>query len=83
MEAIARRAARKKGFADHRLLLRRSLASVAVLIWRHASSMVRSCLPKGTAEEMALLFGHDPCEDGETTVLTPIVTADGPSFLQA
>ncbi len=83
MEAIARRAARKRGFLDHRLLLRRSLASIGVLVWRRAAAMVRSCLPKPTAEEMALLFGHDPGADPEVTVLTPIVERDGPSYMQA
>jgi len=83
MEAITKRAARKRGYMDHRLLLRRALASIGVLVWRRACAMVRSCLPKPTAEEMALTFGFDPSADIESTILTPIVGLDGPSFLQA
>jgi len=83
MEAITRRAARKRGFLDHKLLFRRALASIGVLVWRRAAAMIRSCLPRATAEEMALLFGHDPAADGEVSILTPIVAADGPTFMQA
>ena len=83
MEAIAKRAARKRGFVDHRLLLRRSLASIGVLIWRRAAAMVRSCPPKPTAEELALMFGHDPAADSGETILTPVVRVDGPKFMQA
>ena len=83
MEAITRRAARKRGFLDHRLLLRRALASIGVLIWKRAAAMVRSCLPKPSAEELALVFGRDPADDGEGTTLTPIIAADGPTYLLA
>ena len=82
-EAIAKRAARKQGFLDHKLLLRRALASVGVLIWRRAAAMVRACLPRPTAEEMAIVFGHDPTSGNEVTTLTPIIAAEGPYFMQA
>ena len=82
VEAVAKRAARKRGFADHKLLLRRALASIGVLVWRRAAAMVKSCLPKPSDEELALLFGHDPADGEETSVLTPVVASDGPSFMQ-
>ena len=83
MEAIAKRAARKRGFLDHRLLLRRALASIGVLIWRRAAAMVRSCVPRASDEELELLLGADPASDMSSTVLTPIVDVDGPAFMQA
>ena len=45
--------------------------------------MVRSCLPKPSAEELALMFGHDPAADSGETILTPVVGVDGPKFMQA
>ena len=82
LEAIAKRAARKRGFLDHRLLLRRSLASVGVLVWRRAAAMVKSCLPRPSDEELSLLFGHDPANAEEESVLTPVVASDGPTFMR-
>ena len=82
MEAVTKRAARKRGFVDHKMLLRRALASVGVLVWRRAAAMVKSCLPRPSDEELALLFGHDPASAEDTSVLTPVVAADGPAFMQ-
>ena len=59
LESIARRAARRRGLGDHKLLLRRALGRIGVAIWRRAVAMVRSCLPQPTVEEVALLFGPD------------------------
>ena len=82
MEAITKRAARKRGYMDHRLLLGGHWPA-SVSSSGEELAMVRSCLPKPTAEEMALTFGFDPSADIESTILTPIVGLDGPSFLQA
>jgi len=45
--------------------------------------MIRSCLPRATAEALVLMFGQDPAADGDVSVLTPIIAADGPAFMQA
>ena len=63
LETVARTAARKRGFGDHRLLLRRATGRIGVAIWRKAAAMVKSCLPQLSAEEIALAYGNDPAED--------------------
>ena len=50
---------------------------------RRASAIIKSCLPRATAEQLALVFGQDPAADGDVSVLTPIIAADGPAFMQA
>ena len=57
LETIARRAAQRRGLASHQQLLRRTQAAIGVLIWRRAAAMVHACLPRLSAEELALLFG--------------------------
>ena len=83
MEAITKQASCKCGFADHRLLFQRALASIGVLIWRRAAAMVRSCLPRATDEELQLVLGQDPGVEDSNSILTPIVAADGPNYLKA
>ena len=60
LDTIARVAARRRGFGDHQLLLRRAKGRIAVAIWRRAAAMVRSCLPQPTVEEVGLLCGKWP-----------------------
>ena len=45
LSLIAKRAARRRGFGDHRLLLRRARNAITVQIWRRAAAMIRTCLP--------------------------------------
>ena len=86
LETVARTAARKRGFGDHRLLLRRATGRIGVAIWRRAAAMVRSCLPQLSAEEAALAYGEDPA--GEFDIEDPpaaegLVGSSGLSFLAA
>lgn len=57
LKSLAMRAARRRGFLDHRPLLRRCELAIGVAIWRRAASMVHYCLPRLGATEMHLLFG--------------------------
>ena len=43
---MAKRAARRRGLADHRLLLRRAMVKVGAAIPRRAAKMVFACLPR-------------------------------------
>ena len=60
MTTIAKRAARRRGVADHGLILRRAQVKVGVQLARRAARMVLACLPQLSASEAALLFGADP-----------------------
>ena len=89
LQAIAKRAARRRGFADHRLLLRRALTGIGVQIWRRAAAMIRSCIPAGSQEAVALAYGVDATAgddadgDGPVTAAFSLVAADGPGFLMS
>jgi len=56
LTALARTAARKRGLADYRPLLRRANATIAIQIWSRAAAMVQACLPDLPPEEVSLLF---------------------------
>ena len=56
LESIVVRAASRREFLDHKLLLRRAHAVIGVQIWRRAARMVKVCLPKLSKEECNLLF---------------------------
>ena len=60
LTAIAKQTARRRGLPGHEGILRRTLAGVAVEIWKRAAAMVRACLPRDSVEEHALLLGVDP-----------------------
>ena len=60
LTGIAMRAARRKGFGNHELLLQRALSSISVQIQKRAAAMVDRCLPKSSCEEIEVLFGDDP-----------------------
>ena len=59
---LARAAARRRGLADYRPLLRRAHANIGVQLWRRAAAMVKACLPDLPLEEQRLLLGADPAE---------------------
>ena len=63
MEQLARQAARRTGFADHRPLLRRARAAVGVALWRRAAAMVTACLPRLSQDCLRVLYGA--CEDDD------------------
>jgi len=60
MTTIAQRAARRRGVANHELILRRAQVKVGVQLARRAARMVLACLPRLSVSEAALLFGADP-----------------------
>ena len=58
MERLALQAARRQGVSNHRALLRRASAALAVAIQRRAVAMARACLPKLSGEAVQLLLGE-------------------------
>ena len=56
---VAKRASRRRGLADHSLLLRRSLVKIGVAIQRRAARMVLACLPQPAGAAADLLHGAD------------------------
>ena len=66
LETIAPTAARKRGLGCHRLLLRRALGRIGIQLWRRAASMIRSCLPAASAEDVTLLFGDGAAHDDDS-----------------
>ena len=60
LATIAKRAARRRGFGDHRQILRRATVKVGMQIARRAARMVLACLPRLSGAGAALLFGADP-----------------------
>ena len=79
LTSIAKRGVMKRGFGDHRLLLRRALAGIGVQIWRRAAAMVRACLPSGSREAIALALGTDVVESaGKVDMGAALLHVDGP-----
>ena len=88
LQSVAKRAARRRGFHDHHLLLRRALTGIGVQIWRRAAVMVKSCVPAGSKEAVRLVYGVDADADEDddeidVSLVTTrgLVVSDGPSFL--
>ena len=79
IEAVSKQAARRRGFGDHRLLLRRAHAAIGVQIWRRAAAMIRICLPRLTPEGASLMFGADPTSDGAVETLEQVHGEDLPT----
>ena len=67
LEQLARQAARRTGFADHRPLLRRTRAAVGVALWSRAAAMVTACLPKLSPDSLRVLYGA--CDDDDDCLL--------------
>ena len=63
LEHVAKQAARRLGWRDERLLLRRARASIGVAIWCRAANMARACLPKPSRDAIALLFAAPDWDD--------------------
>lgn len=64
LERIARQAARRLGVVDHRPLLRRARAGLAISIWRRAAARANACLQPLSRESLRLLFGDGSEEEG-------------------
>ena len=82
LTAIAKRAARRRGLDDHRLLLRRALKGVGVQIWRRAAAMVHACLPVGSREAAELVLGNDGGIEDEgpaAAAVGNLIAAEGPA----
>ena len=82
MTTLARTAARRRGLADYKPLLRRAHANIAVQLWRRAAAMVRACFPELPVEEQRLLLGADPAEcdhDADIMKATCGMVARGPA----
>ena len=59
LKLVAQAAARRRGIADHTILLRRLHRNIGVEVWRRGTCMVLACLPK-------LSDGEDQLLDGST-----------------
>ena len=77
LETMARKAARRRGFGSHRLILRRALVRIGVEIWRRAAKMVQACLPQPSEAEAALLFGEDPAAEAPAAGTDPSQLVSG------
>ena len=67
IKSIAQRAARRKGLASYQGILRRAMSGVGVQLWKRAASMILTCLPRETPEEIAALFGDVDIESDTTS----------------
>ncbi len=73
---IAQRAARRKGLVSHRGIPRRAMAGIGVQLWRSATAMTSTCLPRATPEGIIAIFGDG--FDGESHV-----SSDEPSEVES
>ena len=83
LDAMARKAARRRGLGSHRLVLRRAQVRIGVEIWRRAAKMVLTCLPQPSEAEAALLFGEDPAAEAPVDGPSPSALVSGLTPLAA